>query len=170
MLCMGNQRRQHLKKRSDGRYACRYKDKWFMGTTEKEALDAREAYKRTVQQLSAQTMTMTVTQYAVKWLPLYKSDCGDKTYNDYAKQLDVLISLIGTKLMRDVTIDDAQLVYNHYIGYSQSTIKRARMLFVSMFDAAFHKSYVDRIVKSGMVDMDPGTPVNLDRYMEGYEE
>ena len=31
-------------------------------------------------------------------------------------------------------------------------------------------SYVDRILKTGMVEMNPGTPLKLDSYMEGYEE
>lgn len=130
------QRRQHLKQRHDGRYAARYKDKWFMGNTEREALEAREEYKRMLRTSSVSSESMTVAQYAAKWLPLYKSDCGDKTYNDYAKQLDAMVAAIGTRLIRDVTVDDVQLVYNHFIGYSTSTIKRAAMIYKKMFDCA----------------------------------
>lgn len=36
----------HLKRRSDGRYACRYQDMWFYGNTENEALRDREDYKQ----------------------------------------------------------------------------------------------------------------------------
>ena len=136
------QRRQHLKKRADGRYACRYKNKWFMGATEREALEAREEYKRLLQTASPSSETMTVAQYAAKWLPLYKADCSAKTYNDYAKQLDAMISAIGSMLIRSVTVDDVQLVYRHYIGYSASTIKRARMLYVDMFDCAVEQDLI----------------------------
>ena len=38
--------RQTLKQRPDGRYACKYKGKFFYGATQTEALAAREEYKR----------------------------------------------------------------------------------------------------------------------------
>ena len=43
---MPRQKKQHLKKRKDGRYFCRYKDKWFTGYDEQEVLEQREEYKR----------------------------------------------------------------------------------------------------------------------------
>ena len=44
--------RQTLKRRPDGRYACRYQNKWFYGDTQSEALAEREAYKRMLLHLS----------------------------------------------------------------------------------------------------------------------
>ena len=43
---MPRQKKQHLKKMKDGRYFCRYKDKWFTGYDEQEVLEQREEYKR----------------------------------------------------------------------------------------------------------------------------
>ena len=43
---MPRAKKQELKQRADGRYACRYKDKWFMGASSDEALAAREEYKK----------------------------------------------------------------------------------------------------------------------------
>ena len=37
---MPRPKKQHLKQRADGRYACRYRDQWFYGLTEGEALEA----------------------------------------------------------------------------------------------------------------------------------
>lgn len=37
--------RQHLKQRKDGRYVCKYHGIQFMGWTEHEAMEARDAYK-----------------------------------------------------------------------------------------------------------------------------
>lgn len=128
------QRRQHLKRRSDGRYACRYRDQWFYGDTELEALEARELYKKRVKEIPVSKIT--VGQYAAQWLNLYKHDVSDKCFNDYAKQLDVLVAVIGSKTFDAVTVDDAARVYLHYEGYSQSTIKRSRMLFISLFETA----------------------------------
>ena len=140
---MPRAKRQHLKQRADGRYACRYKDKWFMGLTEDEALAAREEYKRQ-ERLAPPPDRLTVAQYAAQWLPLHKRGVSDKCYNDYAKQLDALIAVIGNKLFADVTTDDAKRIYVHYDGYSQSTIKRARMLYISLFDTAIDNGIATR--------------------------
>lgn len=42
--------RQSLKKRADGRFACRYQDKFFYGKTQGEALAARDEYKRALEE------------------------------------------------------------------------------------------------------------------------
>lgn len=127
------QRRQHLKKRPDGRYACRYHGIWFYGKTELEALAARDQYKKTE---TRTVKTITVEQYASSWLPIHKRNVSTKCYNDYAKQLDALISAIGNLPIDKVTVDDAVQVYAHYDGYSSSVIHKARMLYISVFDTA----------------------------------
>lgn len=139
---MPRQKRQRLKQRADGRYCCRYKGKYFMGSSEQEALDKRDAYKRAERDGRIPgTRTPTVREYAPVWLELYKRGVSDKCYNDYAKQLEVLCSVAGEKLFAEVTTDDVMRVYQHYDGYSQSTIHRSRMLFVSLFDAALENGF-----------------------------
>ena len=107
-----------------------------MGQTEAEALAAREEYKRLEAAGEWHKNRMTVGAYAAKWLPLHKSGVSVKCYNDYAKQLEALLPFIGTKQLNEVKPDDAAAVWSHYQGYSASTIKRARMLYISLFDAA----------------------------------
>ena len=135
---MAREKKQRLKKRKDGRFACRYKGIWFYGDSDEEALNARTEYKRLEAEGLLQMVNgPTVRQYASKWLPLHKSGVSEKTYNDYAKQIDALISCIGSMPISKVTVDDAKSVYtSHYAGYSESTVKRAKMLFVDLFDAA----------------------------------
>lgn len=133
---MARAKKQHLKRRKDGRFACRYHDKWFMGDTEEEALQRREEFKRQEAAGAIRQLDPTVQEYAMKWLPLHKSTVSDKCYNDYAKQLEALCSVVGDKKMSAVSVDDAALVWKHYSGYSASTVKRSRMLFVALFDAA----------------------------------
>lgn len=125
-----------LKPRSDGRYACRYKDKWFYGRSSDEAKQARKDYIRQEQAGRLIRKELTVRAYALKWLPLYKSSVSEKCYNDYSKQLEALSDCIGNKLLSQVTVDDAASVWQHYAGYSASTIKRARMLYIALFDTA----------------------------------
>lgn len=150
------QRRQHLAKRPDGRYLCRYKGICFYGDTEREALKAREEYKNTAKHLSREPMT--VATYAAKWLPLHKHGVSKKTYNDYAKQIDALNAAIGTIQISKVTVDDAMSVYAHYDGYSDSTIQRARMLFIDLFDAAIENDLcIKNPFRSKQAQPDKGT-------------
>ena len=39
---MPRAKKQHLKQRKDGRYACRYKDQWFYSTDPDDALAIRD--------------------------------------------------------------------------------------------------------------------------------
>ncbi len=133
---MPRTKRQHLKQRKDGRYCCLYHGIQFMGNTEDEALSKREEYKRQEAAGLLLQEDPTVSNYAARWLPLHKHDVSTKCYNDYAKQLEALCSVIGTKKMSAVTVDDAALVWKHYSGYSASTVKRSRMLFLALFDTA----------------------------------
>lgn len=123
-------------RRKDGRYACKYKGKFFYGSTPEEALAARKAFIKAEQSGQLLARELTVRDYALKWLPLYKSSVSEKCYNDYAKQIEALFPYIGHKLLSQVTVDDAAAVWQHYAGYSASTIKRARMLYIALFDTA----------------------------------
>lgn len=138
-------KRQHLKKQKDGRYFCKYNGRMFSGVTEEEALEKRECFKRQ-ERLGIRGKPRTVCEYAVTWLPLYKANVSAKCYNDYAKQIEVLIRSIGGKLFTEVSVDDAKRVYQHYAGYSQSTIKRARMLYIALFDTALENGFCSRNV------------------------
>ena len=133
---MSRVKRQRLKRRKDGRYCCKYHGIQFMGWTEDEALQAREEYKRKEAEGRYIGENPTVLQYAEKWLKLHKANVSPKCYLDYEKQLEALSAVIGDKYMDAVTVDDAALVWSHYAGYSASTIKRAKMLYVAMFDTA----------------------------------
>ena len=131
---MPRQKKQVLKQRKDGRFCCKYQGVQFFGRTSDEALAAREAYKRG-ERASAQDAP-TVGEYIDKWLPLHKAGVSDKCYDDYAKQLEALLPAIGEKPLNEVTVDDAAQVWAHYAGYSASTIHRAKMLYVALFDTA----------------------------------
>lgn len=125
-----------LKPRADGRYCCKYKGKYFYGRSPDEAKKARKDYIRAEESGRILRRELTVKEYAAKWLPLYKSGVSEKCYNDYAKQLEALYPYIGNKHLSAVTVDDAAAVWQHYAGYSASTIKRARMLYIALFDTA----------------------------------
>lgn len=139
---MARQKKQHLKKRKDGRYACRYKDRWFMGKTEEEALRSREQYKQAEKEgRLAVLQPITVEEYAAKWLPIHRGHVIDKTYNNYANWLDKLTPIMGAKLLQEVTIDDAASVWIKHPWKTSSTVHGAKMLYVAMFDTAVENGY-----------------------------
>lgn len=135
--------RHKLTQRADGRYACKYKGKFFYGETQKEAERKRDDYRRMIEAgLKAESAGITVCQYATRWISNHKANVSDKCYNDYVRQINAMISVIGDLPMMEVTPDDIKSVFSkHYLHYSQSTIKRARMLYVSMFDSAVESGY-----------------------------
>ena len=162
-------KKQHLKQRPDGRYLCRYKDQFFYGDTEDEALQARDEYKRRETAKEYTGKHLTVQDYAVKWLELHKAGVSVKCYNDYAKQIESLFPYIGGKSLDAVTVDDAAAVWDHYKGYSASTIHRARMLFVSLFDAAIENDLCRKNPFRGRFAQPPKAPAGTHRVITDEE-
>ena len=134
---MPREKKQRLKQRKDGRYCCKYHGIQFMAASSDEALALRDEYKeREKAGLLREANGPTVGEYALKWLPLHKAGVSNKCYNDYAKQLEALLPVIGNKRLSEVTVDDAAQIWHHYQGYSASTIHRAKMLFIALFETA----------------------------------
>ena len=63
---MPREKRQHLKRRADGYYVCRYKDQWFYSLDEDDCLEQRKEYKR-LEKLQLLSVP-TVEDYANKWI------------------------------------------------------------------------------------------------------
>ena len=134
--------KEHATRRKDGRYQCYDKGTYFIGPDEEDVLrQRREAKARDALALHEAAKPKTVRQYAAEWLPLHRSGVGDKTYDDYARQLDALTAVCGDKLLKEVTPDDAAAVWKHYADYSASTIKRSAQLFRALFDSAIENDY-----------------------------
>lgn len=161
---MPRQKKQKLKKRPDGRYVCVYHGKFFYDTDPDRCLDKRDEYKR--KEAAGEYMRengITVEAYAEEWLPLHKQDVSEKCYNDYKKQLDALVEAIGELRMKDVSVDDAATVWKHYQGYSASTIKRARMLYIALFDSAIENDLCRKNPFRGRFAQPPKAPSGTHR-------
>ena len=128
--------RLRLTKRADGRYRCVYKGKYFYGATQQEALKKRDDYKAAVKR-GMNPSNITVEIFAGNWIQNAKPDVSPKTYNDCLIHLEKMMSIIGDKRIIDVKASDIKKVYSTgYSGLSDSYIRHAKNLFVSMFDAA----------------------------------
>lgn len=61
--------RQTLKQRPDGRYACKYKGRFFYGATQAEAYRKRDEYRRALEAgVRAELTGLSFSDYAARWL------------------------------------------------------------------------------------------------------
>ena len=135
--------RQTLKQRPDGRYACRYKGKFFYGSTQSEALAAREAYKRMEEQgLNAKGSRMSCNDYSARWVSVHKAHLTPAPYNTHVRILERFCSMYGEKSMQEITATDIQSFFNSLSGKSQSSINDARDTLKGMFRSAL----ADRLI------------------------
>ena len=113
-----------------------YKKQFFYGATADEALKAREDYK--MQEALGLTINRRLlTEFARKWLPIAKASVQDNTYAQYAVLIEKLVMHLGNKEMDDIYPLDIKEVFNaEFLGKSDSYVKKAKNLYVSLFDAA----------------------------------
>ena len=138
---MPRAKKQHLKKRKDGRYACRYKDQWFYSTDPDEALAMREEYKR-LEKLEVGAVP-TVKVFSEKWIERAYPSVADTTKTGLKIHLKKLNNQIGDLLLTEVKPSNIKAVYAaEYIGLSNSYIKAGKQLFSALFDAAVSDDYI----------------------------
>lgn len=140
---MPRQKKQHLKQRPDGRFACRYKNLWFYGASDDEALQARDDYKR-LEKSGAfiSQKAPTIAEYAEKWLPREKVKVSHQTYAEAATLLEKLLNAIGDKRFDEVKPSDIKQIYSDYFTkLSNSYTKAAAQLYRALFDAALDDGY-----------------------------
>lgn len=138
---MGKQKKQKLKKRADGRYCCRWKDKQFMGHTEAEALQAREAYKLMILN-GLKPSDMPFSMYAAKWLKTHKNGISERSKNRYERYHRYFIEDAGDKPLIQYVPSDISMFFQRFIGCSNSSILQASISVCGVF----HSALADRII------------------------
>ena len=132
---MPRERKQKLKKRKDGRYACRYHGQWFYSTDQDDCLQQREEFKK--RERNGLIMVYFVQEYAEKWLERSCPNISPSTKRGYFSHLKTLINAIGHLPLSDVKPSDIKSIYStHYKGLSNSYIKAAKQLYCALFDSA----------------------------------
>lgn len=132
---MPRQKKPDLKKRSDGRYKCKYHGKQFYGSTPDEAVAKMEQFKR--DERAGIVRKATVTDYALPWLKRTYPSVSDSTKTGLAILLQHLVDEIGWKQIANVVPSDIKGVYSkQFKSCSNSYLKSARQLYVALFDAA----------------------------------
>ena len=132
---MPREKKPKLKKRPDGRYACRYHSQWFYGTDPEECLRKREEYKKA--ESKGRVMSYFVQDYARQWLARSFPDVAPSTRKGLETHLEKLINSIGDVPVSDVVPSDIKGVYSAmYKGMSHSYIQAAKQLYCALFDSA----------------------------------
>lgn len=139
---MPRPKKPHLKRRSDGRYRCRYQGIEFYGDTEAEALEKREEYKKTL--VRGVPGIVGLKAYAAEWLPVHKASVKDSTYNGYVTILNALIEGYETMPLYALTSDDVAKMYAKLNGKSASYIHKASILLTAILDSALDAGYIQR--------------------------
>ena len=139
---MPREKKQRLKKRKDGRFACRYKDQWFYSfISDDDALAQREEYKR-LERLEIASIP-SVKDYATRWLDRAYPSVTASTKAGLRIHLRKLTDAVGDLPLDSVKPSQIKDVYStRYLGLSKSYIDGARQLYCGLFDAAVADGYI----------------------------
>lgn len=132
------------KRRPDGRYRVKYKDKYFYGDTISEAQAKKREYERLLERgVKEQEMGVDVKTYATRWVKVHKmGKVSERTYDTHVRILNRFIDMYGSLRMRDIVMSDIQAFYNAIPGKSRSSINATR----DTIKALFRSALADRVI------------------------
>lgn len=132
---MPREKKQKLKKRPDGRYACRYHAQWFYSHDPEDCLRQREEFKAAEKR--GRVAVYFVKGYADSWLARSHPDIAQSTMQGLRTHLANLTGAIGNLPLSDVKPSDIKGIFSsRYKGLSNSYIKAAKQLYCALFDSA----------------------------------
>lgn len=161
--------RQKLIKRTDGRYSCRYQDKYFYGKTQTEAQEKRDKYIRDCTLGYDPDMAETrFLEYALEWLEVYRDECNPKQKRQYEVIIETAASLLNKQFMRQVNATDIQRLFNTQKGMSESYISK----FCTTIRSIFRSAAMDGIILRSPAEMakKPEGTCTGHRYLEKWEQ
>lgn len=132
---MPREKKQKLKKRPDGRYACRYHNQWFYSYDHDDCLRQREEFKAAEKR--GRVAVYFVKGYAEAWLVRTHPDVAPSTLQGLRTHLANLTGALGGLPVSDVKPSDIKSIFStRYKGLSNSYIKAAKQLYCALFDSA----------------------------------
>ena len=138
---MPRQKKQHLKKRSDGYFVCRYKEQWFYSMDEEDCLAQREEFKR-LEKLKLGAPP-TIAEYSASWIKRAYPAVSASTMGGLRIHLRKLTDLYGDLPVTSLKPSQIKSVYSSaYLGLSDSYIKAGKQLFCALFDAIVADGYL----------------------------
>ena len=132
---MPRKKKEHLKRRKDGRFRCVWHGMAFYSyDSAEDAIAKRDEYREMVEHGFRR---QTVQEYALPWLKRSYPSVAKSTYRELAIHLQHLIDAIGEKLLFDVLPSDIKQIYSdQYAACSATYIAKAKQVYCDLFDAA----------------------------------
>lgn len=132
---MPREKKQRLKKRPDGRYACRYHDQWFYSYDHDDCLRQREEFKQAEKR--GRIAVYFVSEYAKKWIDRAYPNPNRSTLEGVKTHVQHLINVCGHLPVSGVKPSDIKEVYSsEYATFSNSYILAGKQVFCAVFDSA----------------------------------
>ena len=142
---MAREKKQRLKKRADGRFACRYHGQWFYSYDHDDCLRQREQFKEA--ERKGRVAICFVSDYAQAWLERTYPNANPKTYQAMKRHVQIMSTAIGDIPVADVKPSDIKQIYStHFKTLSHEYIKQAKSVFCAVFDSA---------VADGLISFNP---------------
>ena len=161
--------RQKLRARTDGRFSCRYKDKYFYGNTQTEALRKRDDYIREEAiGYNPDLAEARFLEYGLEWLDVYRTECNPKMHRQYMRIIETAAQILNRQDLRQITATEIQRLFNSQKGMSQSHISK----FCSTIRAIFRSAVMDGIILRSPAEMAkrPEGTCKGHRYLERWEQ
>lgn len=137
--------RQKLEERTDGRFSCKYKDKYFYGKTQAEALKKRNGYiKDCTKGYDPEYEQIPFRDYALEWLEVYRTGCNRKMKQQYKNMIEYAANTLRKVTVRSINATDIQRLYNTLDGRSQSYISKFCCTIRGIFRAAVQDGVIIR--------------------------
>ena len=132
---MPREKKPRLKKRKDGRFACRYHGQWFYSYDHDECLKLREEFKEAEKR--GRIAIYFVSEYAKNWLERNYPNANPKTFRSVKRHIQTLCEAIGNLPLSDVRPSDIKTIYStRYTDLSNEYIKQSKRVFCAVFDSA----------------------------------
>lgn len=162
------EKKERLTQRADGLYQLQVgymlpdgtrKRKTLYGRTQAEVRQKRRDFERTLDSgVDVSRQRVTVGTYAEDWLRIYKSDVSPNTFKTYRRDVDIIVSKIGSRRLADIRATDVRDVLNVRLGQSGSALKKLRMTMRAIFDCA---------VADRLITINPAAGVDLPACEDG---
>ena len=161
--------RNNVTERSDGRYTCKYGEKFFYGKTPTEAKRKRQEYVRKLDQgINPDLSDTPFLEDALGWREAFRSECNPKQQRQYDNMILYASEVLGKHYIRQIMASDIKRLYNTLQGKSQSYIQKFRTTIRGIFKSAVQDGI---LVRSPAEDIKPPkAKPKSHRYLEPWEQ
>ena len=142
--------RQQLSARADGRFRCKYNDRYFYGKTSAEALRKRDEYIReNTLGYDPDQSEKRFLEYGLEWLEVYRTECNPRQRRQYTNIIETAAQVLNKQFIRQITATDIQRLFNSQQVMSNSHISK----FCTTIRSIFRSAALDGIILRSPAEM-----------------